>query len=252
MFQVLVSLADGEKHGYAIIKEVARARRGKVRLRPSTFYAVLARFDDDGLVAKPASGRIPHSTTSGAATTVSRIAGGRWPSPRRPGSPTSSPPRRHPSPSEGLTADNPNSTVEIAMQDRFFRTLLRLLPEDLRAGYGRDIEATFRAEWREAGSGRFAVDGSLARDRGRRAAPRSGAALRSPGQRPPLSSAHDGSPARALARRDRDPRPRDRRERRPVRGHRRRPACTAAVRRPVAGGHRGGEGRGTRPATSAT
>ncbi len=41
------------------------------------------------------------------------------------------------------------------MQDRFFRTLLRLLPEDLRAGYGREIEATFRAERREAGSGRF-------------------------------------------------------------------------------------------------
>jgi putative ABC transport system permease protein len=41
------------------------------------------------------------------------------------------------------------------MQDRFFRVLLRLLPEELRAAYGKEIEATFRAERREAGPGRF-------------------------------------------------------------------------------------------------
>jgi DNA-binding PadR family transcriptional regulator len=50
MFQVLVALADGEKHGYAIIKEIARRTDGKVRLRPTTLYAVLKRFDADGLV----------------------------------------------------------------------------------------------------------------------------------------------------------------------------------------------------------
>jgi putative ABC transport system permease protein len=32
------------------------------------------------------------------------------------------------------------------MQDRFFRLLLHLLPEDLRGAYGREMEATFRAE----------------------------------------------------------------------------------------------------------
>ncbi len=36
------------------------------------------------------------------------------------------------------------------MQDKLFRWLVRLLPEDFRAGYGLDIEATFRAERREA------------------------------------------------------------------------------------------------------
>ena len=36
------------------------------------------------------------------------------------------------------------------MSDRLFRVLLGLLPEDLRAAYARDIEATFRAERREA------------------------------------------------------------------------------------------------------
>lgn len=50
MFQVLVALADGEKHGYAILKEVARRTDGKVRLRAATLYTVLGRFVDDGLI----------------------------------------------------------------------------------------------------------------------------------------------------------------------------------------------------------
>ncbi len=44
MFQVLVALADGEKHGYAIIKEVARRSDGKGRLLPGTLYAIIKRF----------------------------------------------------------------------------------------------------------------------------------------------------------------------------------------------------------------
>lgn len=50
MFQVLVALADGEKHGYAIIKDVARRTGGKERLRPTTLYTVLKRFEADGLI----------------------------------------------------------------------------------------------------------------------------------------------------------------------------------------------------------
>jgi len=50
MFQVLVALADGEKHGYAVIKDVARRTDGKVRLRAGTLYTVIRRFVDDGLI----------------------------------------------------------------------------------------------------------------------------------------------------------------------------------------------------------
>lgn len=52
MFQVLVALADGEKHGYAVIKEVARRTDGQVRLRAGTLYTVIRRFVDDGLIAE--------------------------------------------------------------------------------------------------------------------------------------------------------------------------------------------------------
>ena len=50
MFQLLVALADGEKHGYAIIKEVHRRTDGKVRLSAGTLYALIKRFVTDGLI----------------------------------------------------------------------------------------------------------------------------------------------------------------------------------------------------------
>jgi DNA-binding PadR family transcriptional regulator len=50
MFQILVSLADGEKHGYAIIKDVARRTNGAVRLHTATLYSAIRRFAADGLI----------------------------------------------------------------------------------------------------------------------------------------------------------------------------------------------------------
>jgi putative ABC transport system permease protein len=41
----------------------------------------------------------------------------------------------------------------MTLPERLLGTLLQLLPEDFRAGYGRDLLATFRAEWREAARG---------------------------------------------------------------------------------------------------
>jgi DNA-binding PadR family transcriptional regulator len=50
MFQILVALADGEKHGYAVIKEVAVRTGGKVRLSAATLYGNLARLEGSGLI----------------------------------------------------------------------------------------------------------------------------------------------------------------------------------------------------------
>jgi DNA-binding PadR family transcriptional regulator len=52
MFQVLVALADGEKHGYAIIKEVHRRTEGKVSLTAGTLYGLIKRFVDEGLIVE--------------------------------------------------------------------------------------------------------------------------------------------------------------------------------------------------------
>ena len=54
MFEVVVSLADGEKHGYAILKEVARRTGGRVTLSAGTLYALIRRFVADGVIAESA------------------------------------------------------------------------------------------------------------------------------------------------------------------------------------------------------
>jgi DNA-binding PadR family transcriptional regulator len=57
MFHILLALADGEKHGYAILKEVARRTEEKVRLSAGTLYGNLARLEAEGLIAE--SGKRP-------------------------------------------------------------------------------------------------------------------------------------------------------------------------------------------------
>ena len=52
VFHVMVALADGDRHGYAIIKEVAERTGGTQRLGAGTLYAILKRLLDDGLIAE--------------------------------------------------------------------------------------------------------------------------------------------------------------------------------------------------------
>lgn len=50
MFQVLIALADGEKHGYAMIKEVTRRTGGNIVLSAGTLYAIIRRFVQEGVI----------------------------------------------------------------------------------------------------------------------------------------------------------------------------------------------------------
>lgn len=49
---VLLSLADGEKHGYAVLKHIQRSTAGEVKLNVSTLYGVLQRLEREGLIAE--------------------------------------------------------------------------------------------------------------------------------------------------------------------------------------------------------
>ena len=49
-FEILLSLADGERHGYDIMKDIERRTDGRLRLHPGTLYRALGRLIDDGLV----------------------------------------------------------------------------------------------------------------------------------------------------------------------------------------------------------
>jgi len=50
--EILVAVADRERHGYAIHKEVARRTGGQVELEPGTLYRALRRLLEAGLVAE--------------------------------------------------------------------------------------------------------------------------------------------------------------------------------------------------------
>jgi DNA-binding PadR family transcriptional regulator len=49
-YQVLLALASGTTHGYAIMRFVDEATAGAVRLGPGTLYRTIARLVADGLV----------------------------------------------------------------------------------------------------------------------------------------------------------------------------------------------------------
>jgi DNA-binding PadR family transcriptional regulator len=49
-FQILLALADGEKHGYAIMREVQARSEGLTRLGPGTLYGAIKRMLGGGLI----------------------------------------------------------------------------------------------------------------------------------------------------------------------------------------------------------
>ena len=51
-FYILLSLALGKKHGYAILKDVEALSNGKVSLSTSTLYGALGRLLDQGLIER--------------------------------------------------------------------------------------------------------------------------------------------------------------------------------------------------------
>jgi len=49
-FYTLVALADGDRHGYAILCDIAERTAGKVKLNPGTLYTTIKRLLGDGLI----------------------------------------------------------------------------------------------------------------------------------------------------------------------------------------------------------
>jgi DNA-binding PadR family transcriptional regulator len=52
LFYILLSLADGERHGYAILKEVEASRDATIKLGPTTLYRHIGQMLADGLIAE--------------------------------------------------------------------------------------------------------------------------------------------------------------------------------------------------------
>ena len=52
LFHILIALAGGEKHGYAILKEIARRTDNEVRISAGTLYGIIKRLLEDGLIVE--------------------------------------------------------------------------------------------------------------------------------------------------------------------------------------------------------
>lgn len=51
-FHILLALADQDRHGYAIMREVELRSGGEVKLGPGTLYGALQRMLEDGWIAE--------------------------------------------------------------------------------------------------------------------------------------------------------------------------------------------------------
>src|SRR6266446_2075932 len=50
VFNILLALADGERHGYSIMQEITGQTRGKLRIGPTTLYRSIKHMLEDGLI----------------------------------------------------------------------------------------------------------------------------------------------------------------------------------------------------------
>jgi len=80
-FLVLTALADGEKHGYALIEEISRISQGAVSMGVGTLYSALDRLTREGLITRTRDEKVAgrtrrfyRLTPHGAATLRDEIA----------------------------------------------------------------------------------------------------------------------------------------------------------------------------------
>jgi DNA-binding PadR family transcriptional regulator len=52
-FHILLAVADEDRHGYAIIQEVADRTNGEIRLSAGTLYRSIQRMLEQGLIVEP-------------------------------------------------------------------------------------------------------------------------------------------------------------------------------------------------------
>jgi DNA-binding PadR family transcriptional regulator len=60
VFHVLLALADGERHGYAIMREVAEHTDGRVKMGPGTLYGTVKRLIEARLIEESDERPDPH------------------------------------------------------------------------------------------------------------------------------------------------------------------------------------------------
>jgi DNA-binding PadR family transcriptional regulator len=59
-FHILMALADQDRHGYAIIQDVAERTAGELTLSAGTLYRSIQRMLEQGLIVEPRERPAPH------------------------------------------------------------------------------------------------------------------------------------------------------------------------------------------------
>jgi hypothetical protein len=62
-FRNQVALADRDRHGYAIMREIAERTGGQIQRSPSTLYSAIQRLLEAGLISELAERPDPATTT---------------------------------------------------------------------------------------------------------------------------------------------------------------------------------------------
>jgi DNA-binding PadR family transcriptional regulator len=60
VFHILLCLGEGERHGYALKREIARATEGKLVLGPAVLYRSIAKMLEQGMIEESAERPDPH------------------------------------------------------------------------------------------------------------------------------------------------------------------------------------------------
>ena|SRR5438270_6301824 len=60
VFHILLSLGEGERHGYALKREIAKRTNGKLKLGPGVLYGSINKMLDLGLIAESDERPDPH------------------------------------------------------------------------------------------------------------------------------------------------------------------------------------------------
>ncbi len=56
VFQILIALGDGGRHGYSIMQDDELRAAGRLRLSPGTLYSAIKRMLDAGLIVEASGG----------------------------------------------------------------------------------------------------------------------------------------------------------------------------------------------------
>src|ERR1051326_3626982 len=60
VFHILLSLGEGERHGYALKREIAKRTNGKLKLGPGVLYGSISKMLDLGLIEESDERPDPH------------------------------------------------------------------------------------------------------------------------------------------------------------------------------------------------